>query len=316
MMRSTPSHFKRASTRTRMYHSLLILLALPLLTRNDIPLAVMSMPDEMRDAYKRIDELLSSAAAGSTVRGEAQQGGEATTATIASTLYRLNDHNPSVFAEYADETARKHGAGYSTTLRTLSQQVYARLRDESAAHGNALYSMLYADYILRVRIRSIDPPPRGASDNVRYEVTADLLDTLKGQVLPTMHGPAAARGRSFIRFAYRPGNYIDPEEISRDRDAIDFPYLKNDPEFSTTTGRFTMCPGQDAIVFLRYQEGSSDGEPALYLEPWASYNALPVIKDHVRDLNTIWSEKEIITYTDWRARFMELREKLVGGSSW
>jgi len=309
-MRSLPAYPVKGIARIR--RSMMVLLALPLLIRNDIPVAVMSMPEEVRDAYKRVDDLLRTEGAGSMVRGEAHEGSDGTN-WIAATLYRLNDHNPSVFAQYADETVRKHGAGYGATLRALGERVYARVRNESAVHGNALYSMLYADYILRVRVRAIDPPVRQSADNIRYEVTADVLDTLKGQTLPPMHGPGASRGRSFIRFAYLPGNYIDPEEISRDRDDVDFPYYKNDPEFSTTSGRFTMYPGQEAIVFLRYQEGSSEAEPALYLEPWASYNALPVIKGQVRDLNMIWSDKEITTYEEWKGRFMGLRGELVGG---
>jgi hypothetical protein len=79
---------------------------------------------------------------------------------------------------------------------------------------------------------------------------------------------------------------------------------------------FAMRVGQDAIVFLSYSDWRLDTlydyfQLKLY---GGTARELPVINGQVRDVNRIWSDSETVSYTDWRRRFMDIREKILSGT--
>lgn len=250
---------------------------------------------------------------------------------LVANFYRIVDYNPMIFAQYMTEVNFKYKVRYWPSLKSLYQATLESIKKviPSNQDRNALYSVLYADYILRIRVIGIDSmlgrPVPSRLDPYRYQVTAEVLDVLKGQeFLPcgiaskslstdgrTMLG---ANSASCIQFQYVQGNYFEDGLISSSGKWI---YPKKDPEFMAYNGYFKMKPGQEAIIFLKHHASLYDSSADYFdiiLEPQASYNALPIINGQVRDVNHVWSGDSLTSYPNWKQRFYALRERIHTGS--
>lgn len=279
------------------------------------------MPAEIAQAYLYLDSLLRMPSLGNRVRGNggAIEGDRHLIARMARSVYSVTDYDPAIFSQYADEVDGKSGMGYANSLRGIAGNLFTLIRDIVPERGDALYSMMLADYILRVRVVAIDSITDADNPEYnQYRATVEVLDTLKGRTFRNAGAPngAATAAGAFIQFQYMPGNYLNPAETSIDRDAPAIPYRLTDPAFTTISGGFGMRGGQEAIVFLRHADYRADiggSSYLLHLEPQASYNALPIVDGAVRDVNHVWSDNGKSSYGEWRERFMELRSAIMGG---
>jgi hypothetical protein len=281
------------------------------------------MPPSVSRAYRLLDSVLRSPGIDDRIAGAGQAGGgnesgSDLTAHMVRSIYVATDYDPMSFAQYADATYQRGEPGYIASLRGLADLLANRVRLDDEERGNAYYSMLVADYILRVRVAAIDSIVDPSPEYTQYRAVAEVIDTLKGmRFVNAAIAPAPSpAGLSSIRFQYMPGNYIDPGETAIERDAASVPYRLTDPAFATAAGRFAMRPGQEAIVFLRHADYRREGfwdSYILQIEPRASYNALPIVEGRVRDLNHVWSDADTIPYAAWRDKFLHLRSHLLGG---
>ncbi len=250
-------------------------------------------------------------------------------------LYKVTDYNPIIFRQYADETELKMGNRYVASLNRLASGIKQgyRLAAPNKEDMRAIYAMLYSDYVLRVRVNRVDSMPLknpGLFDTHIFRVTAEVVDTLKGHVFTTCNqqstykaldegeeGPfVSTEGwNPCITFNYEHHNYPDPYGTPRGP----FLYFARDQEFTMPADSgFTMKPGQEAIVFLSHHDALKDSTRDYYnlaveVQGW---NALPVLDGQVRDLNRAWvsTSQTMISYEEWKARFMALRDKILNGT--
>lgn len=244
---------------------------------------------------------------------------------LAGHLYRLADYDPMIFAQYENETVLKTQSKYAASLAVIRQNVRGAIRRSfpEAGIGSALYSLLNADYVLRVRVTDIDSmPARGPGGSLfpySFRVTAQVMDTLQGARFPACAGQSGAKNRrpgssACIQFQYSPGNYFNYDGMGG---SDGWMYPERDPEFMTATGFFTMKPGQEAVVFLRHYPSRIDSAADYFdinLEPHASYNALPIINGKVRDRNRVWSDNQMLNYNQWVQRFNKFRDQILKGN--
>lgn len=248
--------------------------------------------------------------------------------TLAKHLYRLTDYDPMIFTQYENEMGLSSGSKYVVSMAAIHQNVRGAIRRAfpGTQEGSALYSLLNADYVLRVRVTGIDSMPirsqGGSLFPFRFRVMAQVLDTLQGAVFMPCAGQSDVNTKKrrsgsgwhpCIQFQYSPGNYFNFGDMNTDDGWM---YPERDPEFTTGDGFFTMKKGQEAIVFLRHSVSLSDSSADYFdlnLEPHASYNALPIINGKVRDRNKIWSGSQLLNYNQWVQRFNKFRDQILKG---
>ncbi len=246
----------------------------------------------------------------------------------ASYLYRLVDYNPVIFNQYLEEVGLKYGSRYRADLRIIAAKVgvvvYEGLTDASRRVG--MLALLEADYILRVRVRSVDSMPVPTTEGMYcYRVTADVLDTLKGRVFPSCNESAFNVGNeadsrtglsvpSCMQFVYVDHLFSDPNHGPSGGPNL---YYARDPEFARgDDSLFAMRSGQEAIVFIAHHDWLMDSTHDYYhlrLERRASMGVLPIMDGQVRDINRVWSDDVMLDYGEWRRRLMVLRDRLLSG---
>lgn len=260
----------------------------------------------------------------------------------AKALFTLKDYNPIIFNQYADEASWRTGSDSGLTQKVdgkeyesqyiaakyhsylnnfeylIPNKIYEILKSDTNTIklAKAYYATLYADYILRVKIISIDSTINKLSPlgKKRYNVTAQIVDTISGKAIPSIpnystqsfvksHSKLLLNDTSthyttfeYVSHNYLTGTYFDLHNI--------FNSWTEDSAFtvSSLNHEFNMIPGQEAIVFLRYDNHIVDNQNDYYnldLERSASYNALPIIDGNVRDINHIWSDQTNLTYSQW-----------------
>ncbi|MEP7219474.1 MAG: hypothetical protein ABI876_11185 [Bacteroidota bacterium] len=241
-------------------------------------------------------------------------------------FYKMQDYNPVILAQYANEVDLKRKVTYRVSLGDLQNALQEKLRalTQNIADRNAMYSLLRPDYILRIKVISKDSMinKRSSLGYYRYSVLAEVIDTLKGNVFQTAYsgstiktggdGHVQSVTHPLIRFQYTPINYFDPEG-----ETDPTTYLERDSAFMTPTGEFTMNVGQEAVVFLRHVNHLSDYQYDYYdldLDCRSSYNALPITNDNVSDVNHVWLPNTISSYSQWKSRFEGLRAALMSGT--
>ncbi len=252
---------------------------------------------------------------------------------MAKYIYKMSDYDPNIFTQYIDEVGLNRGTRYTASLRTVIAQVGNTIFDAlpSTEHRAGLLALLESSNILRIKVRSIDSMPTHSSSRSAkylYQVTADVLDTLKGQVFvscPQVQQSFQQKTNSTarplanspvcIQFVYINGLYFNPRNIPSGAPEL---YTARDPEFAF--GRdslFTMKVGQEAVIFVRHNGGLVDSTHDYYhirLEERASFGALPIINGQVRDINHIWSSELMLSYEEWKTQFMMLRNRLLSGA--
>ncbi len=247
----------------------------------------------------------------------------------AAFFYRLMDYNPVLFTQYIDEVSLKYRSRYQTSLRaiaaTVSVVLYEGLTDVDRRVANV--ALLEADYILRVRVRSVDSMPVPTTEGMYcYQVNADVLDTLKGRVFPSCIESAFNVGNevnsrtrlsapSCMQFVYVDHLFSDPNHGPSGGPNL---YYARDPEFARgADSLFAMRSGQEAVIFVRHNDILRDSTHDYYhlrLERRASMGALPIINGQVRDINRVWSDDVVLDYREWRRRLMALRDRLLSGT--
>jgi hypothetical protein len=249
----------------------------------------------------------------------------------AKYLYMINDYNPIIFNQYIGEVHLRYSydntPGYHSSLQYLKTNIASKIASLAPQNKrDALFSLLYADYILKIRIIGIEETPDKriisgveAPDSKRYRVYAQVLDNIKGKVY-TEHIPPPTSVKQTTE--------NDSPEVQSTKDPIiTFQYIKmnyfprkgviNDEAFSDVNGGFNMQVGQEAVVFLTHENQLFDNYYDYFdldLEILCSNNALPIINGNVRDVNTIWSLSVLRSYADWKTSADILIQTILNGS--
>lgn len=244
-------------------------------------------------------------------------------------LYRMMDYNPIIFRQYQDQIMLLRKAPFTTSFQSTKDAIQKKFEQFVPSQDKqAVKAVLGAEYILRVQVVKIDSiSDKLVAGQIRYRVTAKVLDTLKGQVYqpaPCNSGHAVfddAAPYPCIYFQYGEHNYFDASGsiglMAKGETIEPWPFNKQDSAFMRTLNRFEMKPGQDAIIFLIHDAQLFDHEADYYelsLATNYSYNALPIINGKVRDVNAVWSNNLLMDYADWKARYQEIRNKILNGS--
>ncbi len=269
-----------------------------------------------------------------------------TIANAAKFLYTLSDYNPVIFQQYGYTTTdyprvsnnlvkystQKVGENnndslsianfswydrYKCVLEDLKNSVINRYNDFVGSDEYKVSFMLRPDYILRIRVNSIDSTSNlnDSDHGYIYKVVAEVIDTIKGKSFnnecPVMASnnkngnQISSNTNACIKFMY---NY---DEYYEDFNPLNF---KQDQAFNNKGNRFRMKIGQEAIVFLkfnrRYVDYSNDYFE-LFLDRTSSNLALPIINDKVRDLNHFWNNQDLTDYSIWKNNFNATKSKIL-----
>ncbi|MFC2131430.1 hypothetical protein ACFLSQ_08345 [Bacteroidota bacterium] len=248
-------------------------------------------------------------------------------------LYIINDYDPAIFNQYANEVKFYHNRGpqlikiigdtsttpptvgpYNLYLDRLKYKSCKKFREiYSGSRKMAYYSMLYADIILRVKIINIDSMINKNSSLGYYSfnATAVILDTLKGKIIPTYQMPEPKKSvplsSALFNFQYTPYNYgmfgvVGHEPLYSRRDTAFF------------DGRdFRMKIDQEAIIFVKFHDPKFDFQNDYFdleLEQTCSLNALRIENGVVFDINNVWSEQVEIPYSEWKQIYLNLLDDI------
>lgn len=292
----------------------------------NIPPIAPSMPLDILFAYVATDSLCrfgNTKAIHALVKN--WEGMNDTLGYAAKWVYRMVDYNPIIFQQYEDQITYLRNDPFKTSLSSVRSDVEDKyLPFVPQVERNAVYSLMASDYILRVRVTAIDSMQhRRINDLVRYRVTAQVLDTLKGHVFQTCgYNPnpsIAAAAPPCMQFQYTSNNYrTGGEALFVGGTSPYIPrYTKQDSAFVQGWEKFGMTVGQEAIVFLSFGNRKVDYENDYYdldISQDCSYNALPIIDGKVRDVNAVWSQDLWLPYSDWKARLNEIRNKILNAA--
>ncbi len=277
------------------------------------------MPERVLRSYIHLDSLARFNQNGGLV--ESSSAWTAAPALLQKTLasyYSVMDYDPLRYQQYDYETALKSWL-FRSELGGTTRFLPDALAETASVPGEAaaLKAILLPDYVLRIKALAVDSIPTGAPFGSPYifNVTAQVLDTLKGQKFMTCEEqrgggasqPAAISALPCLYFQYNPRTYAD----------YDIPDRKADSTFINVGRKFAMRPGQEAVVFLHFSEQKFDSTHdafELFLGPPGSGATLPVIDGEVRDVNHIWSAETLTPYAIWKRRFLELRDKILNGT--
>lgn len=259
------------------------------------------MPLDVKQAYVLIDSLMKSTPMTVSVeRMSAWSSWNVTIKAIAKYFNELVDDDPISFFEYCRELSSHRAIYKNALLHQLVSNFEHKFLDLWPTDSSrlALYSLLVADGIYRVKIKSLDSmvekPPFG-NGQFLYEATAQVIDTLKGKRFKSV----MLQDRTVqLKFLFSPRNYdVNP----------DFYYTKKDTALEDGKYAFHMKVGQEAIVFLTFQNCLVDSGfdyVDVEVDSRCSFNALSISGGFVNDINHVWSQGEAsMPYTEWKARY-------------
>jgi hypothetical protein len=263
--------------------------------------------------------------------------------------YVMSDYNPILFCQYRQETSNlrenntspnrmkslgstdtlpPYSGKYKSTYDVIKPNLELKLAQllPNQSESKAMMSLLACDYILKIKVLSIDSMPdklmsSSFPGSYYYYVTAMVLDTIKGKVLPPSSLDLAKKSESthqtgnatIIRFGYTDRLYnslgvVENEGIHRYSNA-DSAFIKNGDLYT-----FSMKSNQEAIVFLSYFNYIFDYQNDYYdlsLDALASFGALPIIDGNVRDVNKVWSSNLLSPYTAWKSNVNTFINKIL-----
>jgi hypothetical protein len=272
-------------------------------------------------------------------------------------LYKLQDYNPIIFKQYWDEVRRYHVSSgrkskvvfkkdgftmpndsepnipyqgrYTNDLYSLIFKITDGMPQKITNDSDraALFSLMEAEYILRVRILSLPDSMyyrigRIDSNDTRYQVMAEVLDTIKGKVFKNYN--FINNGLSAIKTGHN--NFmldISNPIIKIQYSSLDYnilggmsngiTYLYPDSAFLSNR-RFNLQPNQECIIFLVHESHFLDSTNDYYdltTAPRASACALPIFNGMVRDVNNVWSQDLYLPYDIWKNRINALINKIL-----
>ena len=278
-------------------------------------------------------------------------------------LYKLEDYNPIIFRQYWDEVRNfpvpfgkkfkvEFEDGFTLPNDTISTpQNAGRYRNDmyslvlymnekfskvlpNQSERAALFSLSEAECIYRVKIltnpdsmyyRHLDID----SNNFRFLVIAEVLDTIKGKVFNNYNTPEtrihdkhlknitlnSAETNPIIKIQYSSHSYY----CIGYNTSMGIVYQYPDSAFLKNSGfphEFGLKQNQECIVFLSHSSHLMDSTNDYYdfiLEQRASGVALPIIDGYVRDVNHIWSDSLYLPYSEWRSRVNYFINKILTG---
>lgn len=267
--------------------------------------------------------------------------------------YVMNDYNPILFRQYRQETSHlqkadtasirirtthpadtlplsvRYSGKYNSTYRDIKPRLELAIANllPDKSESKAMMSLLTCDYILRIKVLSIDSMLDKLSagsfpGSYYYYVTAMVLDTIKGKVLPPFYSNNFGKksenthqtnNATLLKFGYISQLYhslgvVGNEGIHRYSTA-DSAFTKNGDSYV-----FSMKPNQEAIVFLSYFNYFYDYQNDYYdlsLNSLASFAALPIIDGNVRDVNKVWSSNLLSPYSTWKSNINAFITKIL-----
>lgn len=239
----------------------------------------------------------------------------------AKYMYLMNNYDPVLFNQYAGEVAINNvslsGGRYKSSLYNLKTNVSAFIAGsvvDSLRHR--LFSMLFADYIIRVRILDVDSivdkrriTSVEPSTTKRYTVCATILDKIKGQVIPA--GSCISEETIISTISSQPTvsfQYLRSMYWNHNPDANGF-RIQNDTALTDANGRLQLEVGQECVVFLNLQNQLYDYENDYFdldVQPICSNGILPIDGGNVRDINQFWSATVSQPYSAWRNSVISL----------
>ncbi len=255
-------------------------------------------------------------------------------------MYIINSYNPMFFNQYANEVRfyQKRGkrelkiigdnsdtlpptsGRYTLSLSRLKDDACEKFREVyTGSNKMAYYSMLYADYILRVRIISIHSMlnKNSSLDYYRYKATSIVLDTLKGNKIPIKCPDMLVNNKitsvidCFFNFQYSPLNYGMFNVVGQEP-------LYSRPDTAFIIGNsFGMHNNQEAIVFIRFNNPKYDFQNDFFdldLEGRCSLNALRIENGNIFDINNVWSAQTVVPYNNWKQIYMNLLNNIMNGN--
>lgn len=248
--------------------------------------------------------------------------------------YLIYEHTDSITGEFngirdtiPNDTSHAQDGTYTNNLidmvPKLCSKIWNLAKDSNVTPftKTAYWSALYSDYILKIKVLHIDSIKNKNTplDYKRYNVTAQVLDTIKGQVyqrfiLPSNFDKNVNYIQDYInypliQFQYTPNNYYDSRGDSHpSEDKI------SDSLFKDNKGHFKMNINQEAVVFLKHCNYLIDFQNDYYdldLEPTCSNNALPIINGEIRDINHYWSNSDYMSFTSWKNLYLQLKNQII-----
>lgn len=270
-----------------------------------------------------------------------------TIANATKFLYLLSDYNPIIFQQFAYATTdyfkfptnliKSHSitidsiinkttssidsntwsGKYTLDLFDLSSLIRNRYNDFVGLDELKVSNMLRPDYILKVRVNSIDSVinVNNYGNEFIYKVNAEVLDTIKGQVFKNecinntsqikANNTKMSLNNACINFMYRNVFY------NSDRNPKN---LILEPSFTYNGDDFRMKVGQEAIVFLKFNRRFVDFSNdyfELYLDLTSSFCALAIENNQVKDLNHFWNNQNLIDYNIWKSNFNIIKNKIL-----
>jgi hypothetical protein len=293
-----------------------------------IPPLNTDMPADITRAYKYLDSLLCIA----TDKSMDSLLNQWTTLNDSlkislKYLYKLIDYNPIIFNQYLGEVGLNQKSNpkiangkYLISPFLLNYDLCEKFRKlYSNTNKLAFYSMFYSNYILRVRILSIDSL-RNKNSPLHYmsfNANVQILDTLKGKVFPPQQNiPPPSPATSVIlpnnfSFQYTSISYNSLGMINQEQ-----LYFKTDSVFSKKNG-FRMKTGQEAIIFITFKNPKYDFQYDYFdlgLNQRCSLNALRIENGNVYDVNHVWSNQTVITYTQWKQIYQNYLQQIMNMS--
>ncbi len=257
-------------------------------------------------------------------------------------LYMMNDYNPIIFNQYIGEvdlhreidysirdssydrydSGQKSYGVYKNSLLKLRYNLCEKFRELVSSDNNALFSLLHADYILKVHITDIDSmrnkysPFDESTPDYRYNILARIDTIFKGQVVKLLPEntifPNLKKiiSNSVGYMNFTSSSFLYSSLWSSEGSMYQYP----DTNFLRSDGLFYLKEGQDIIVFMQFGNQKFDCEYD-YFEIFpcqsCSLNALPIIDGNVHDVNRVWSESGILSYDEWVNKFNTLKMKIL-----
>lgn len=241
-------------------------------------------------------------------------------------LYRLLDYNPLLLAQYGLETQLQWDhdvlaivnndtvtievGRYRSTLNELLAILQTTFKSEAANYPTlaARYATTFAPIICRVKVLEVDSLQYTTTyrDGIPitlyyYQVTAQILDTLKGgdgipaEDVPN-EGIVSNPPLRILRFDYTTNTW-NHNHINNGINGltVDTAFVSN--------GHLALTQGDEAVVFLSYQSPRVDAQ--------YDYFRLSVDRDYsmgllridgqnrIVDDNNIWKDEALIDYQSW-----------------
>ncbi len=276
-------------------------------------------------------------------------------------LYQVVDWNPVLFMQYQLETQYRRKGIPNDTLHFVDENgnptdtaagalpdlyrigltfAIPAMRSKYVKYApsgmtkEAARALLVADYVLRVRVDSVDSCRNyqtPESTALRFSAYATVLDTLKGKVFPNLcqnrsqylqpyqqglrnkedvpqpHSSSPGIACNKIRFEYWKGAYR-----TGDYTAAGLGKFYRDTVFLDQEQHFTIPAGTECIVFLQFHNPLVDDDYDYFnldLGMNSSYGILRISDNTVVDLNKVWWPSNL-TAGQFTTRFNQLVQQI------